>query len=129
VNKLLINNPIKKKPLFSIITVVKNDQNNIEKTIKSVAHQSFKDFEYIIIDGRSTDQTITNINKLKEKINLLISEKDMGIYYAMNKGIKLASGEIVVFINSGDLFTKNALKIVYNKFYKKKKLITFLELY
>lgn len=119
-NKLLINNPPKKKPIFSIITVVKNDQKNIGKTIKSVAHQSFKNFEYIIIDGKSSDQTITMISKLKKKINLLISEPDMGIYYAMNKGIKLASGEIIVFINSGDLFTKNALKIIHGKFYKKK---------
>ena len=66
-NKLLINNPPKKKPIFSIITVVKNDQKNIGKTIKSVAHQSFKNFEYIIIDGKSSDQTITMISKLKKK--------------------------------------------------------------
>jgi glycosyltransferase involved in cell wall biosynthesis len=118
---------IKKKslnssPFFSIITVVKNDQKNIEKTIKTIAQQSFKNFEYIVIDGKSSDHTIRNIKKYKKIINLLISEKDMGIYYAMNKGIKLASGKIVVFINSGDLFTKNALKIVYSKFNKNKKI-------
>jgi len=118
---------IKKKslnssPFFSIITVVKNDQKNIEKTIKTIAQQSFKNFEYIVIDGKSSDHTIRNIKKYKKIINLLISEKDMGIYYAMNKGIKLASGKIIVFINSGDLFTKNALKIVYSKFNKNKKI-------
>jgi len=116
--KKTLNNP----PLFSVITVVKNDQKNIEKTIKSIAQQSFKNFEYIVIDGKSSDHTIRNIKKYKKVINLLISEKDKGIYYAMNKGIKLASGKIIVFVNSGDLFAKNALKIVYNKFNKNKKI-------
>jgi glycosyltransferase involved in cell wall biosynthesis len=121
-SKLLINNPIKKKPFFSIITVAKNDEKNIEKTIKSVTQQSFTNYEYIIVDGKSSDQTITKIRKFKKKINILISEEDDGIYYAMNKGIKFANGEIIVFINSGDLFTKNALEIVYNKFKKNKQI-------
>ena len=122
-NKLLIKKKTSKRsPFFSVITVVKNDQKNIEKTLKSIAQQSFKNFEYIVIDGKSSDRTIRNIKKYKKIINLLISEKDMGIYYAMNKGIKFASGKIIVFINSGDLFTKNALKIVYSKFIKNKKI-------
>jgi len=121
-SKLLINNPIKKKPFFSIITVAKNDEKNIEKTIKSVTQQSFTNYEYLIVDGKSSDQTIAKIRKFKKKINILISEEDDGIYYAMNKGIKFANGEIIVFINSGDLFTKNALEIVYNKFKKNKQI-------
>jgi glycosyltransferase involved in cell wall biosynthesis len=121
-SKLLINNPIKKKPFFSIITVAKNDEENIEKTIKSVTQQSFTNYEYLIVDGKSSDQTIAKIRKFKKKINVLISEEDDGIYYAMNKGIKFANGEVIVFINSGDLFTKNALEIVYNKFKKNKQI-------
>jgi glycosyltransferase involved in cell wall biosynthesis len=121
-SKLLINNPIKKKPFFSIITVAKNEEKNIEKTIKSVTQQSFTNYEYLIVDGKSSDQTITKIRKFKKKINILISEEDDGIYYAMNKGIKFANGEVIVFINSGDLFTKNALEIVYNKFKKNKQI-------
>mgnify|MGYP006225024237 FL=1 len=78
---------IKKNPKFSIITVVKNDQHNISNTIKSIYTQSYKDFEYLIIDGKSTDETLTKILKFKNKINILISENDKGIYYAMNKAI------------------------------------------
>jgi len=122
-NQLLIKNKlIKNKPFFSIITVVKNDEKNIEKTIKCVTEQSFKNYEYIIIDGKSSDQTITKIKKYKKKINLLISEKDKGIYFAMNKGINICNGEVIIFINSGDLFSKNALKIIYNKFKKNEKI-------
>ena len=78
----------KKKPFFSIITVVKNDEQNIIKTIKSVHNQSFKDFEHIVIDGKSTDNTLNKIVHNK-KIDFLISEKDDGIYYAMNKGLRI----------------------------------------
>jgi putative colanic acid biosynthesis glycosyltransferase len=117
-NKLFANNSLSKKPFFSIITVVKNDENNIEKTIESITQQSFKNYEYIIIDGKSSDKTRTKILKHKKKINMLISQKDNGIYYAMNKGINLSNGEVIVFINSGDLFSKNALRFIYNKFKK-----------
>ena len=111
-----------KKPFFSIVTVVKNDEANIEKTIKSVLSQSFKDFEYIIIDGASKDKTLKKIRKYKNNFSYILSEKDNGIYFAMNKGIKLASGGVLIFINSGDLLTKNALKIIHNKFNKDRKL-------
>lgn len=109
-------------PKFSIITVVKNDSLEISKTIKSVLSQSFKNFEYIIIDGKSTDGTLKILSKYKHKFNHLISERDNGIYFAMNKGVKISKGEIIVFINSGDLFSKNALKIINNIFEKNKKL-------
>ncbi len=105
----------KKKPFFSIITVVKNDENNIIKTIKSVQNQSFKNFEHIIIDGKSTDKTLKKILRSK-RTDCLISEKDDGLYYAMNKGLRICKGKVVLFVNSGDIITKNALKIVYKKF-------------
>ncbi len=119
-NRKLIINKKKKDVKFSIITVVKNDQKKITKTIKSIINQSFKSFEYLIIDGKSSDQTLFEIKKFRKKINLLISEKDSGIYYAMNKAIKLAKGEIIVFVNSGDLLKKNSLKIVNDIFLKNK---------
>lgn len=108
-----------KKISLSIITVVKNDEKNIQKTINSVLMQKRRDFEYIIVDGKSTDNTLKKILKYKNKINKLISQNDKGIYDAMNKGLKYAKGEIIVFCNSGDFFYKNSLKrIVYlfNKF-------------
>jgi glycosyltransferase involved in cell wall biosynthesis len=113
--KFIVKN-IKKNPKFSIITVVKNDQLNISKTIKTTINQSYKNFEYLIVDGKSTDQTLIEILKFKKKINILISENDKGIYYAMNKAIKLARGEIIVFVNSGDLLKKDALKDVNHVF-------------
>jgi len=106
----------KTKPFFSIITVVKNDEINIGKTIKSVVCQSLKDFEYIIIDGKSSDNTLKKITIFNKKINFLISEKDKGIYFAMNKGAKISNGEVILFVNSGDILTKNALKIIKKKF-------------
>ena len=106
-------------PLFSVITVVKNDEKNIQKTIESILNQTFKNFEYIIIDGKSEDSTLSLINKYKDKINFIISEKDDGIYFAMNKGAKIASGEFVVYVNSGDTLTANALKIIQRKINEK----------
>jgi glycosyltransferase involved in cell wall biosynthesis len=114
-----------KKKFFSIITVVKNDQANIEKTIKSVLSQNFNNFEYIVIDGKSNDKTQEIINKYRKNLSYILSEKDNGIYFAMNKGLKLANGHVLLFVNSGDLLTKNALKIIYNKF-KKNKNIDFV---
>lgn len=94
------------QPLISVITVVYNDVNLIGNTIKSVLQQSFKLFEYIVIDGSSTDGTIDEINVWSEHL-ILISEKDKGIYDAMNKGIKAASGQWIIFMNSGDTFSNN----------------------
>ena len=89
-NSKIINKK-KQKPFFSIITVVKNDEINIEKTIKSIINQTFKDFEYIIIDGKSSDTTLDKIIHFKKKISTIISERDRGIYYAMNKGAKISN--------------------------------------
>ena len=107
--------PLKKKPFFSIITVVRNGENTIEKTIKSVANQTFKEFEYILIDGKSTDKTLEKINKYKKNISKIVSEKDRGIYDAFNKGMKLSNGEFICIVNCGDTLRKNALKII-NKY-------------
>ena len=100
------------KNLLSIITVVKNDERNIEKTIKSIISQKNIKYEYIIIDGKSSDKTLKKILKYKRKINKIISRKDNGIYDAMNKGLKIANGDVIVFCNSGDFFYKNSLQNV-----------------
>lgn len=93
-----------KKPLFSIITVTYNSKNGLEKTIKSVKNQSCKDYEYIVIDGKSTDGTMDVIKKYEGYINYWVSEKDEGIYEAMNKGGGIAKGKYLYFLNSGDVF-------------------------
>jgi len=89
---------------ISIVTVVYNDCYNIEKTILSVANQTFKDFEYIVVDGNSTDGTQAVVYSHQDKVTTFISEPDCGIYDAMNKAIDLASGEWILFMNSGDTF-------------------------
>ena len=94
---------------ISVITVVKNDQENIEKTIKSVINQKNVNLEYVIIDGNSSDDTLKIIKKFKKKINKIISKPDKGIYDAMNKGIKFSKNDIIVFCNSGDFFYKKTL--------------------
>lgn len=104
---------------ISVITVVKNDQENIEKTIKSVINQKNVNLEYVIIDGNSSDDTLKIIKKFKKKINKIISKPDKGIYDAMNKGIKFSKNDIIVFCNSGDFFYKNSLSKIINIFNKK----------
>lgn len=88
----------------SIITVSFNSASTIEETIRSVFSQSYKEIEYIIIDGGSGDQTLSIIDKYKDKISKVVSEKDDGIYDAMNKGIRLATGEIIGILNSDDIY-------------------------
>ena len=108
---------MKKKVRFSIITVVKNDRKNIEKTIKSVLQNSFKDFEYIIIDGRSNDGTVEKINSFKKKIDYFSSAKDKNLWDGINKGIRKSNGQILFVLNSGDVLYKDGLKIA-NKYFK-----------
>lgn len=93
---------MKLNPLISIITVVYNSEKYLEKTILSIAEQNSTNIEYIIIDGGSSDNTINIIQKHKQHIQKNISEPDNGLYDAMNKGLEMASGEYVWFINSGD---------------------------
>jgi glycosyltransferase involved in cell wall biosynthesis len=91
------------KPLISIITVSYNAAATIEQTILSVVNQDFTDYEYIIVDGGSTDGTVDIIKKYHDKIALWVSEPDKGIYDAMNKGNRLAKGEFIYFIGGDDL--------------------------
>jgi len=99
---------------LSIITVCYNDRSGLEKTINSVIQQSFKDFEYIVIDGGSTDGSVEILDRYKKFINYQISEKDEGTYHAMNKGIEKANGEYCIFMNSDDRFAyKNTLLKVF----------------
>lgn len=88
----------------SIVTVVLNNEKTIERAILSVLNQDYYNIEYILIDGVSTDETLKIIGKYRERISVLLSEKDQGIYDAMNKGIKNSSGEIVYFLNADDEF-------------------------
>ncbi len=89
---------------FSVITINYNNREGLNKTIKSVLCQSFTDYEYIIIDGGSTDGSVDIINNNANFITYWVSEKDNGIYHAMNKGVAHAHGEYCIFMNSGDLF-------------------------
>ena len=111
-----------KKPFFSIIKVVYNNERYLEETIKSILYQSFKNFEYIIIDGGSTDGTHKIIKKYEKKIDYWVSEKDKGIYDAFNKGMMVAQGKFIGIINSDDKYKKNSLKIIYNYLIKNKSL-------
>jgi glycosyltransferase involved in cell wall biosynthesis len=91
-------------PTFSIITVVLNNSYELEITIKSVINQTCQDYEYIVIDGGSTDGTLDIIKKYEEEITFWISRKDKGISDAFNKGIKCSKGQWINFLNSGDTF-------------------------
>jgi putative colanic acid biosynthesis glycosyltransferase len=108
----LIENSLSKvssneKPLVSIITVVFNAEKTIEATIKSVINQSYNNIEYIIIDGKSTDNTISIIDKYQDGIGYWITEADRGVYDAMNKGIDRANGDWLIFLGADDeLFDK-----------------------
>jgi glycosyltransferase involved in cell wall biosynthesis len=92
------------EPLVSVVTVVFNAAEIIEKTMLSIIRQTYKNIEYIIVDGASTDGTLDIIRKYEDKIDYWISEPDKGIYDAMNKGINLATGGWALFMNAGDWF-------------------------
>lgn len=113
---------LKKQPLISIITVCYNSEKTIKKTIESIINQTYKNIEYIVIEGKSTDRTLEVINEYKDKISKITSEKDGGIYDAFNKGLKLYTGDVIGFVNSDDVLTPNAIEILvryYNKYPKK----------
>ncbi len=103
-------------PKISIITIVYNNVRDIEYTILSVLDQSYNNIEYIVIDGKSTDGTLEVIKKYKNRITTCISERDEGIYDAMNKGLEQATGDYVLFLNSGDaLYDKDTIATVVEK--------------
>ena len=104
----LKTNFVKNKPVISIVTVVRNCENTIEDTIINLINQEYPNIEYIVIDGGSTDGTLKKIRKYEKSIDYWISEPDGGIYDAMNKGIDLATGEWVNFMNAGDYFFNNS---------------------
>lgn len=93
------------QPKVSIITVCYNSENTIKDTIQSVLSQDYKNIEYIIIDGNSTDGTKNIVECFQDRIDKFISEKDNGLYDAMNKGIQAATGDIVGILNSDDIYT------------------------
>jgi len=90
------------QPKLSIITIVYNNVQDIERTLKSIIGQTYPNIEYIVIDGASNDGTLEILNSNRQHIAKLISEPDKGIYDAMNKGLRIATGEYVLFMNSGD---------------------------
>lgn len=91
-------------PKFSVITVCYNAQATIEDTIQSVIAQTYHHVEYIIVDGASKDRTLPIINRYRDRIATVVSEPDKGLYDAMNKGLRLATGDYVCFLNAGDSF-------------------------
>jgi glycosyltransferase involved in cell wall biosynthesis len=102
-------------PKLSIITVVYNNVAHIERTLLSVINQTYPNIEYLIIDGASTDGTLEVINKYSSRVAVVLSEQDKGIYDAMNKGLKMATGDYVLFMNSGDeLYSANTVESVFS---------------
>ncbi|TQI71546.1 glycosyltransferase involved in cell wall biosynthesis [Gramella sp. Hel_I_59] len=93
-----------KRPLLTIITINKDNLQGLKRTVESVLEQTWQEFEYLVIDGASQDGTVEFLRSRNSGIDKFISEKDSGIYNAMNKGIKMANGKYVLFLNSGDHF-------------------------
>ena len=94
---------------ISIITVTYDSASTIEQTIQSVVNQSYLDIEYIIVDGGSTDDTLRIIEKYKDKISKILSEKDNGLYDALNKGIQMATGDVIGFLHSDDFYIDSSV--------------------
>ncbi len=106
-------------PLISVVTVVRNGIAGIEKTIKSVIDQDWPAVEYIIIDGLSLDGTVEVVERYRHKVDVFVSEKDEGIYDAMNKAINCSSGQYLIYMNCGDVFISNTSISSVAKYLKK----------
>jgi len=108
------------RPLVTIVTVVRNGEKTLEETILSVINQTYKNIEYIIVDGASTDGTLDIIKKYEDRIDYWTSEPDKGIYDAMNKGIDLATGDYIALLNSDDWYEKDTCEVIVDKINEKK---------
>ncbi len=97
-------------PLVSVITVCRNSAKTIEQAFQSVFNQTYSNIEYVVIDGASTDATLEIVRKYESRIDYYLSEPDDGLYYAMNKGLELAQGEYILFLNSDDWYTPDAVE-------------------
>jgi glycosyltransferase involved in cell wall biosynthesis len=115
---IIVNKKIK-KPLISIITVSKNSSKTMQRCIDSVARQSFKNYEHIVIDGDSKDSTVEIIKKNQKFIRYAETKKDTNLWQAINRGITISKGEIIGILNSDDVLFSKGLSIV-NKYFKKK---------
>jgi glycosyltransferase involved in cell wall biosynthesis len=93
----------------TVVTICYNSEETIEATIQSVLAQDYSDLEYVIIDGVSTDGTLAIIDKYKDRISKIVSEKDKGIYDAMNKGVQHATGDLIGILNSDDIYASNSV--------------------
>lgn len=104
------------QPLITIITVVFNGEKYLEQTIQSVINQTYKNIEYLIIDGGSTDGTLDIIKQYEKHITYWVCEPDKGLYDAMNKGIGIAKGELIGMINSDDWYELKAVELIVESF-------------
>jgi len=102
------------EPYFSILTVSRNAERTIADTLNGIRQQTFKNFEFIVVDGESTDKTLHILKSNLDLINVLISEKDDGLYDAMNKGIKQCRGKYIGIINSDDIYEQDALEKIHS---------------
>lgn len=115
---------------ISIITITYNSAATLKDTIESVVNQSYKDIEYIIVDGKSTDRTLDIIDSYKTKISKFVSEKDHGLYDALNKGIAMASGDIVGILHSDDFYTDHlVIEKLVNQMVKQQADAVYADLY
>jgi glycosyltransferase involved in cell wall biosynthesis len=103
-------------PKLTVITIVFNNVRDIKRTIESVVNQTYQDIEYLIIDGASTDGTLEIIKQYENQVSKIVSEPDKGIYDAMNKGLALAKGDFVLFMNSGDeIYDNQTVEYIFNQ--------------
>jgi glycosyltransferase involved in cell wall biosynthesis len=123
--KKIFKKSLPNQPLITIITVVYNGEKYLEETILSILNQEYKNIEYILIDGGSTDSTLNIIKKYENKLDFWISEKDQGIYYGFNKGLSYSTGDMIGFVNSDDILYPDALETLV-KYYKKFPKIDFI---
>ena len=109
----IIKKNLPNRPLITIITAVLNNEKYLEESILSLHKQKYDNYEHIVVDGGSKDKTLEVIKKYENRIDYWCSEKDRGIYDAFNKGMQLANGEYLGFLNSDDVYTDDALEILY----------------